>query len=129
AAGRNFGGHRFVPPDLIGEEIPGLGGRTGGFRYFECQTDDAWLTIEVARAAAAFGAVLANHARVTGLLGGDRVTGAAVVDEITGQRLEIRARVTVNAGGVWAGRVLGLAGDPAGGPRLVPSKGIHLVFA
>jgi glycerol-3-phosphate dehydrogenase len=73
--------------------------------------------------------VLVNHVRVTGLLGGARVTGAAVVDEITGQRLEIRARATVNAGGVWAGRILGLAGDPAGGPRLVPSKGIHLVFA
>jgi glycerol-3-phosphate dehydrogenase len=129
AAGRNFGGHRFVPPDRIGEEIPGLGARSGGYRYFECQTDDARLTIEVARAAAAFGAVLANHARVTGLLGGARVTGAAVTDEITGQRLEIRARVTVNAGGVWAGRILGLAGSGAGGPRLVPSKGIHLVFA
>jgi glycerol-3-phosphate dehydrogenase len=129
AAGRTFGGHRFVPPDRIGEEIPGLRGRSGGYRYFECQTDDARLTIEVARAAAAFGAVLANHVRVTGLLGGARVTGAAVVDEITGQRLEIRARATVNAGGVWAGRILGLAGDPAGGPRLVPSKGIHLVFA
>jgi glycerol-3-phosphate dehydrogenase len=129
AAGRNFGGHRFVPPDRIREEIPGLGGRSAGYRYFECQTDDARLTIEVARAAAAFGAVLANHARVTGLLGGARVTGAAVADEITGQRLEVQARVTVNAAGVWAGRILGLAGSGADGPRLVPSKGIHLVFA
>ncbi|HXZ76951.1 MAG TPA: FAD-dependent oxidoreductase, partial [Streptosporangiaceae bacterium] len=72
-------------------------------------------------------AVLANHARVEGLLGGARVEGAAVVDEMTGQRFEIRARATVNACGVWADRVRGLAA--AGRERLVPSKGVHLVFA
>jgi glycerol-3-phosphate dehydrogenase len=81
----------------------------------------------VARTAQAFGALLANHAGVEGLLGGARVVGAAVVDEMTGQRFEIRATVTVNAGGVWADRIRGLA---AGGrERLVPSKGVHLVFA
>jgi glycerol-3-phosphate dehydrogenase len=128
AGGRNIGGHRFARQDRVREDIPGLGGRSVGYRYFECQTDDARLTVEVARAAHAFGAVLANHARVTGLLGGARVTGAAVVDEISGQRLEIRAGVTVNAGGVWADRVAGLAGDLARG-RLLPSKGVHLVFA
>jgi len=81
----------------------------------------------VARTAHACGAVLANHARVEGLLGGARVEGAAVVDEMTGRRFEIMARATVNAGGVWADRVRGLAAD--GRERLVPSKGIHLVFA
>jgi glycerol-3-phosphate dehydrogenase len=96
-------------------------------RYFECQTDDARLTIEVARTAQACGAVLANHARVEGLLGGARVEGAAAVDEMTGRRFEIRARATVNAGGVWADRVRDLAA--AGRERLVPSKGVHLVFA
>ena len=55
------------------------------------------------------------------------MVGAAAVDELTGQRFEIRARAVVNAGGVWADRVRGLA---ASGPdRLVPSKGVHLVFA
>src|SRR5262249_56698172 len=68
-----------------------------------------------------------NEARAVELLGGARVTGAAAVDELTGQRFEIRARAVVNAGGVWADRVRGLA---APGPdRLIPSKGVHLVFA
>jgi len=127
AAGRNIGFHRSVTAGQVREAIPGFGGWCGGYRYFECRTDDARLTIEVARAAQAFGAVLANHARVEGLLGGARVTGATAVDEVTGQRLDIRARATVNAGGVWADRVRGLA---AGGTdRLLPSKGVHLVFA
>jgi glycerol-3-phosphate dehydrogenase len=127
AAGRNVGHHRSVRADQVRQAIPGIAGRPRGYRYYECQTDDARLTIEVARTAHAYGAVLANHARADGLLGGARVTGASIVDELTGQRFEVRARATVNASGVWADRVRGLA--PGGQERLVPSKGVHLVFA
>jgi glycerol-3-phosphate dehydrogenase len=127
AAGRNIGAHRSASAEQVRQAIPGLAAPSRGYRYFEGQTDDARLTIEVARAAHGFGAVLANHTRVAGLLGGARVTGAIAADELTGQRFEIRARATVNAGGVWADRIRGLA---AGGTeRLLPSKGVHLVFA
>ncbi len=131
AAGRNIGVHHRVTAPQVRDAVPGFGGTSGGYRYFECQTDDARLTLEVARTAHAFGAVLANHAEVTGLLGDGRVTGAAVTDTLTGEPLEVRARVTVNATGVWADQVSGLAGGDAGsgGPRLRPSKGVHLVFA
>jgi glycerol-3-phosphate dehydrogenase len=119
------------------EALPGFGGWPGGYRYFECRTDDARLTIEVARTAQAFGAVLANYARAEGFLGGARVTGATVADQVTGQRFDIRAGVTVNATGIWADRVAGLAaagvtalpGAAARGEQLLPSKGVHLVFA
>jgi glycerol-3-phosphate dehydrogenase len=128
AAGRNIGYHTSVSARRVAEAIPGLGEPSRGFRYFECQTDDARLTIEVARAAHAAGARLANHTRVTGLLGEGRVTGAAVTDEMTGQGFEVRARAVVNATGIWAERVTQLAGG-SGGVRLRPSKGVHLVFA
>jgi glycerol-3-phosphate dehydrogenase len=128
AAGRNIGYHTSVSAARVAEAIPGLGGRSRGFRYFECQVDDARLTIEVARAAHAAGARLANHARVTGLLGGGRVTGAAVTDEMTGLGFEVRARTVVNATGIWAERVADLASGSAG-LHLRPSKGVHLVFA
>jgi len=133
ASRRNIARHRSVTAAQIGEAIPGLAGPSRGFRYFEGQTDDARLTIEVARAAAAFGAVLANHVRASALLGGARVAGAVAADQMTGERFEIRARATVNAAGVWADQVLGLGalGVPGGlgGGRLRPSKGVHLVFA
>jgi glycerol-3-phosphate dehydrogenase len=125
AAGRNAGGHRPVSAQRVRAAIPGLRAWSRGFRYFEGQTDDARLTIEVARAAAAYGAVLANHAKVERLLGGATVTGAVVTDEIGGQRFEVRATATVNACGVWAD---GIDGFGAAGARLVPSKGVHLVF-
>ncbi len=131
AVGRNVGVHHRVTAQQVRDAVPGFGGSSGGYRYFECQTDDARLTVEVARTAHAFGAVLANHAEVTGLLGDGRVAGAAVTDTLSGEALEVRAKVTVNATGVWADRVSALAGGAAadGRPRLQPSKGVHLVFA
>ena len=130
-----MGFHRWVSAEQVRQAIPGLSGPgprsasgSGGWRYFEGQTDDARLVVEVARMAQAFGAVLANHVRAEALLGGARVTGAVAADAVTGQRFEIRARVTVNAGGVWADRVRGLA-SLGGAGRLRPSKGVHLVFA
>jgi glycerol-3-phosphate dehydrogenase len=128
AAGRNIGYHTSVSAEGVAEAIPGFGGRSRGIRYFECQVDDARLTIEVARAAHAAGARLANHARVTRLLGEGRVTGAAVTDEMTGLGFEVRARTVVNAAGIWAERVADLASGSAG-VQLRPSKGVHLVFA
>jgi glycerol-3-phosphate dehydrogenase len=127
AAGRNIGIHSSASAEQVEGAFPGLAARSGGYRYFECQTDDARLTIEVARTAHGFGAVLANHTRADGIIGGARVAGAAAVDEVTGQRFEIRARATVNAGGVWADRIAGLAAGRT--ERLIPSKGVHLVFA
>jgi glycerol-3-phosphate dehydrogenase len=130
-AGRNIGFHRPVSREQILEVAPGFSGAAGGYRYFECQGDDARLTIEVARAAQGFGALLANHVRAEQLLGETRVTGARVTDEITGERFEIQAAVTVNAAGVWADQIQALAagGAAARDRRLIPSKGVHLVFA
>ncbi len=142
AAGRNIGYHQGMDTGMVASAIPGLDRPVRAVRYFECQTDDARLTIEVARTAYAYGARLANHARVTALLGAGRVTGAAVTDELTGERFEVRARVVVNATGVWAGTVAALAGGALAGGALAgqatesgaavslsPSKGVHLVFA
>ncbi len=64
-------GARGTPPGLA------RGFRRGGVRYWDCRTDDARLTLEVARAAVAHGAVVATHTEVVGLhrVGG-RVIGA-----------------------------------------------------
>jgi glycerol-3-phosphate dehydrogenase len=126
AMSRNIGRHRGVSLDVVQRAIPGLSRPSPGLRYFECRTDDARLTLEVARVAHARGALIANHAEVVGLLGDGKVTGASVVDRLTGERLDVKAKVTVNAAGVWADQIQGLATDEP--RRLRPSKGVHLVF-
>ncbi len=126
ATGRNLGRHREVRADEMRVAAPGLGRPTRGVRYWECRTDDARLTVEVMRVAKGLGALVANHAAVESLIGDGRVRGARVVDTTTGERLDVRARMIVNATGAWADRIHGMA---TSAPTVLrPSKGVHVVF-
>src|SRR5439155_5256887 len=97
AVGRNLGRHRGVGAAEMRRMAPGLGHPTPGVRYWECRTDDARLTLEAVREARRHGALVANHAEVVAISGEGRVSGARVRDHQTGQDLDVRARITVNA--------------------------------
>lgn len=126
ATGRNIATHRRVPEQEVARLSPGLGRSSPGLLYWDAQTDDARLVIEVLRQAAAFGALIANRTEVTDLIGEGVVRGARLADRSGGGTFDVRARVTVNATGAWADKIHALA-DPRP-PRLRPSKGIHLVL-
>jgi glycerol-3-phosphate dehydrogenase len=94
---------------------------TGAIRYYDVRVDDARHTMTVARTAAALGAhILTRMAAVA--VSTDRIV---VRDGRTGDRHEIRAKVVVNAAGVWASAVQGMAGPATFAIR--PAKGVHLV--
>jgi glycerol-3-phosphate dehydrogenase len=126
AAGRNIRRHRVAPAEEVARAIPGLEFAAPAVVYHECRTDDARLTLEIARVARGFGALIANHAEVTALFGDGRVAGAVVEDRMASERLEVRARLTVNASGVWADRIQSMGTEAPN--RLRPSKGVHVVF-
>jgi glycerol-3-phosphate dehydrogenase len=97
----------------------------GAYLYYDAHTDDARLTLAVARTAAAHGAVIANYAGVTSLRkdADGRVRGARV--QANGDEIDVRARAVVNAAGVWADDVRAL--DEDGHPNSIrPAKGIHI---
>ena len=100
----------------------------GGWEYSDCRTDDARLTLTVAKTAARLGADILTHAEVVELQTVDgAVTGATVRDRIGSADISVSARVTLSATGVWADGVRDLAGpNPL---HLMPSKGVHLVFS
>jgi glycerol-3-phosphate dehydrogenase len=94
--------------------------------YYEYLTDDARLVVEVAKAAAALGAVLANYCAVEGFLfDGARVAGVVARDHWTGDSFDVRGKVIVNAAGPWVDAVR-LLSEPEDKPRLRLTKGIHL---
>ena len=99
----------------------------GALQYYDGQVDDARHTMFIARTAAAYGAHVANRARVTELLReGERVVGAVVHDQESGATIRIRAKQVVNATGVWTDDTQSLAGE-RGQFHVRASKGIHLV--
>ncbi|MEO3939110.1 glycerol-3-phosphate dehydrogenase/oxidase [Dermatophilaceae bacterium Soc4.6] len=99
----------------------------GGIMFYEGQVDDARHTMMIARTAAAYDARVTTSTRVTGFLReGERVVGATVVDLESGRELEVRAKVTVNAAGVWTDEIQSMVGG-RGSFRVTASKGVHVV--
>ncbi len=98
----------------------------GAIRYYDAQVDDARHTMEIARTAAAYGAATTISTRVVDLLReGERVVGAKVRDQETGEEIDVRARQVINATGVWTDEIQDLVGR--GRIKVRASKGIHLV--
>jgi glycerol-3-phosphate dehydrogenase len=134
-AGRaRLGWHRRITRAAALTLAPQLDARglRGAFVYYDGRTDDARLVIEVIKAAHARGAAIANHTRLIGFLHDERgrIAGARLRDELTGAEIAARARLIINATGVWADEVRGLNGQPdPRAKRVRPSKGIHLMVA
>ncbi|MBP6730531.1 MAG: glycerol-3-phosphate dehydrogenase/oxidase [Chitinophagales bacterium] len=101
----------------------------GGGLYFEYRTDDSRLTIEIAKSAFANGTTLLNYAESKGFVynSDKKITGAKVIDTISGQEFEIKASVVVNACGPWVD-LLRKEDNSLKGKRLLLTKGVHLVF-
>jgi len=128
AAFRNVHAHRWLGAKRVRAVEPGLRDKdlAGAGLYYDAQTDDARLALATLRSAAAAGALIASYTEVLALAKPDgRVAGASVRDVLTGRRLELRARVVVNATGPWVDAVRHLD-EPAAAPLLRLSKGAHV---
>jgi glycerol-3-phosphate dehydrogenase len=96
--------------------VPGVRAGRGGVVFWDGQlSDDARLVVALARTAAAHGAQVLTGADVSAVDGADVHVNVDNREAVT-----LRARVVVNAAGVWAQRL-------APSLRLVPSRGSHLV--
>ena len=100
-----------------------------GFLYFDARADDARSTLTLARTAAIeFGAAIANYTPVVNIptIGGT-ARGARVQPDPNdpSSAFDIRARVVVNATGVWADAIRAL--DEGTHPHSIrPAKGVHV---
>lgn len=72
------------------------------------------------------GADIFAHTEVTELVMHDRtVHGVRAQDLIDGRKLEIEAKLVINAGGPWAGRIAEMADVQV---AMRPGKGVHVTF-
>jgi glycerol-3-phosphate dehydrogenase len=125
--------HRVISGEEVAEMLPALAGRnpTGGYLFYDCQTDDARLVLTVLSEAERFGAICANRLAVTELVREDgHGVGVIVADVESGREFTVRADNVVNATGVWADRIRPEElHSEAEVPTIVPSRGTHITLS
>ncbi|MGO1973765.1 MAG: glycerol-3-phosphate dehydrogenase/oxidase [Propionibacteriaceae bacterium] len=121
--------HRHLTKRSVRRIAPALDPDTyvGALQYYDAQVDDARYVTTMVRTAAGYGAHVANRVQAVRFLReGERVTGAVVRDTETGNEYDVRAKVVVNAAGVWTDDIQEMVGG-RGALKVKASKGIHLV--
>jgi glycerol-3-phosphate dehydrogenase len=130
-AGRlGLGPSRHLSREETLAHIPTLesAGLRGGVIYYDGQFDDARLAVCLAQTAADSGAVLLNYMQVVSLVKRNGlVRGVIVRDLESGAEYEPRARVVVNATGVFTDRIRQLD-EPGASEMISPSQGVHIVI-
>jgi glycerol-3-phosphate dehydrogenase len=124
--------HRTIDGAEAADLVPALASRdpASAYLFYDCQTDDARLTLTILGEAERFGALMLNGAEVTELLERDgKASGVAFTEAESGARMQVEADNVVNATGVWADRIRPEVADEEDMPRIAPSRGTHVIVA
>ncbi|MGP3988916.1 FAD-dependent oxidoreductase [Streptomyces sp. 3N207] len=121
---------RVMAPAKAAADNPAL--RTDNLKavavYHDHQMNDSRMAVMTVRAAVESGAVVLNHAEVTGLrFTRGRVTGAELRDRTDGTEFGVNARLVLNATGPWVDHLRTME-DSGAAPSIRLSKGAHLVL-
>lgn len=101
----------------------------GGVVYHDGQFDDSRLAVNIAQTAIEKGATILNHLKVEKLIKNENglVNGVVAIDAETNLSYSLKAKVIINATGVFTDEVLKM--DDALAKNITrPSQGIHLVL-
>jgi Glycerol-3-phosphate dehydrogenase len=126
-----LGKSRFISRSETIRRLPAVkqDGLKGGVVYHDGQFDDARLALAIAQTADDAGACLLNYVSVRGLLKDEdgKITGLKVRDELNQEKYTLKAKMVVNATGVFADKILQMD-NPDAAKMIQPSQGIHLVM-
>ncbi|MBS1500643.1 MAG: glycerol-3-phosphate dehydrogenase/oxidase [Bacteroidetes bacterium] len=126
----SFGKTRTMSQSEVLKLLPGIRqkGLRGGVMYHDGQFDDARLAINLAQTCLEQGATVLNYFRVTGLeKNGQKISGVVAEDVETGKVYNIKARLVINASGVFVDDILRMD-SPQKKPTVTPSQGVHVVL-
>jgi glycerol-3-phosphate dehydrogenase len=132
AGRRSLGKSRFIKPKTTLEKLPTLNRKElkGGVIYHDGQFDDSRLLISIIRSITDHGGSVLNYCKVTGFLksSAGKIQGVRAKNSNTDTELEIKGGLVINATGVFVDEVLRMD-HPVNKRTIIPSQGIHLVFA
>ena len=110
--------------------VPGIQAEDlkGSILYYDGQFDDARLALTLARTAEDHGTVVLNYVRfLRPIKENDKFIGGVVEDAETGEAYEIRAKVVINATGIFVDEIRE-QDDPTSARLLRVSRGTHIVL-
>ncbi len=131
-AGRlSMGKSYFINKKKTLERLPMLKGEglKGGVVYHDGQFDDSRMAFSLASGCDVHGGMAVNYCRVDGFLKdpSGKISGVKVKDIVTGEGFEVKAKLVINATGVFADEVAHMD-NPEARPTIRPSQGVHIVL-
>jgi glycerol-3-phosphate dehydrogenase len=130
AGKEGLGRSRILSKNAVLKELPTLKsqGLQGGILYYDGQFDDARYAITLLRTLFDQDGLALNYAPVTGLLKqNDAICGVTATDSETGTSFECRAKVVINATGIFSDDLRRMD-EPASSKILAVSQGSHVVL-
>lgn len=127
----SMGKSYFIGKNKTMSRLPLLksGGLKGGVVYHDGQFDDSRLAFALAQSSAGKGAIVLNYFQVTRLVKDStgKINGLTAKDNVSGNEHILKAKLVINATGVFADSVARMD-DPEATPTLRPSQGVHIVL-
>ena len=127
----SFGRTRHISKKELLSRLPGVEpkGLYGGVVYHDGQFDDSRLAINLAQTCLEQGATVLNYFRVAELVKSEqgKVSGVKATDMETGIAYQLKAKVVINATGVFVDDLLQMD-QPETKPLVRSSQGVHLVL-
>ena len=131
AGGLSLGKSHFLSRENTLARLPQLKqeGLKGGIVYHDGQFDDARMTIALAQSCVDSGGTVLNYIKVTGLLKNEnrKIVGVEAMDMLSGDVINIKTKLVINATGVFADAVTRLD-NPNAKHTMKPSQGVHIVL-
>jgi glycerol-3-phosphate dehydrogenase len=128
---KNYKQHQWYSAEEVLELEPKIKkeGNKGGAVYYDCNVDDARLTIETLKEAVIRGADIINYCEAVDYSIEDgKITGVKCKDREDGEEFEIKGTLVVNATGIWSDDLLNVYPDEVPEPLIRPTKGVHLTY-
>lgn len=128
---KNYKQHSLLDKEEVLKKEPKIKkeGNKGGAVYYDCNVDDARLTIETLKEAVIRGADIINYCEVIDyILENETISGVKCIDRENGEEFIVKGTLVVNATGIWSDELLNQYPDDVPEPLIRPTKGVHLTY-